>query len=79
VPPSRTPDHLQLKTRREVGARIRQLRRAHGWSQETLAEQAGVDRRTIGSWELGLTAPTLDDLVALARALGTQTIYLFWT
>jgi transcriptional regulator with XRE-family HTH domain len=70
VPPPRRPSDQQLQTRRQVGERIRTWRHIRGLSQERLGEQAGLDRRTIGSFEAGRTPPSLDDLVAIAAALG---------
>lgn len=70
--PTRSPDEHQIERRRLVGRRLYTLRTAAGLSQEKLGEMSGVDRRTIGSWEHGATAPTLDDLTALARALQVE-------
>ena len=75
---TRSPDEHQYAQRREVGDRIRYLRRQQGVSQERLGELVGVDRRTIGSWENGVTAPTLDDLTAVARAFGIAIWRLFY-
>lgn len=61
-----------------MGDRIRYLRRQGNISQERLGELVGVDRRTIGSWENGVTAPTLDDLTAVARAFNVATWRLFY-
>jgi transcriptional regulator with XRE-family HTH domain len=47
-------------------------------SQEKLAELCGVDRRTVGSWELALTPPNLDNLTSISRALGVDTWRLFY-
>lgn len=38
--------------------------------QERLGERAGLDRRTIGRIENGLAPATLDQLGAIARAIG---------
>lgn len=48
-------------------------------SQERLAELAGVDRQTIGHYELGQTSPSLDALVAIARALDVPLVNLLWS
>jgi transcriptional regulator with XRE-family HTH domain len=61
-----------------VGAHLFTLRHQRGLSQERLAELAGVDRRTVGSWERGDTAPTLDDLTALAGALRVESWMLLF-
>ena len=45
------------------------LRQRKGWSQARLAERLGVTRHRLGKWELGLSAPSLEDLVALLDAL----------
>ena len=76
--PTRSPDEHQLEQRRQVGERIRRLRAARGLSQERLGEAVGLDRRTIGGYEMARSAPTLDDLTAIARALDVPLVNLFW-
>ncbi|KDN86699.1 helix-turn-helix domain-containing protein [Kitasatospora cheerisanensis] len=66
------PDDQQLQARREVGAIIRRLRCDAGMTLEQLGAATGRDRRTISRWEYGTAAPDLDDLSALARALGVE-------
>ncbi|MER5350561.1 helix-turn-helix transcriptional regulator [Kitasatospora sp. NPDC002551] len=78
TPPRRPPDALQLAERRAVGVRIRHLRRAAQLSQEKLGELVGRDRQTIRHYEHGMTPASLDDLVAIARALGVPTWRLFY-
>ncbi|MEU1284886.1 helix-turn-helix transcriptional regulator [Kitasatospora sp. NPDC005856] len=78
TPPQRQPDARQLRERREVGDRIRFLRRQQGVSQEKLGELIGRDRQTIRHYEHGLTPASLDDLVAMARAFGVETWRLFY-
>ncbi|MBV6697417.1 helix-turn-helix domain-containing protein [Kitasatospora aureofaciens] len=70
MPPRTTPNDYQQAVRREVGARVLSLRRQAGLSQEDLGEHAGMDRRTIGRIENGTVAGTLDQLSAIARAIG---------
>lgn len=55
---------------RRVSARIAELRRKRGFSQEALAERAGVHRMTIQRLEQAAHPPTLDTLEDIARALG---------
>lgn len=55
-----------------IHERIFTLRRAAGLSQETLAERVGVSRQAIGKWENGAALPGLDNLQALAAALGVN-------
>jgi transcriptional regulator with XRE-family HTH domain len=48
------------------------LRRALGWSQTRLAEEAGTSQPRIAEIEAGAGNPTLRTLTKLARALGTE-------
>ena len=53
-----------------LGQNIQNARRAQGLSQETLAEKIGVSRQALGKWEKDTALPGLDNLQALAAALG---------
>jgi transcriptional regulator with XRE-family HTH domain len=53
---------------RIFGATIRQLREANAWSQEELAEQAGLNRSYIGEIERGKVAASIVTVDKLARA-----------
>ena len=55
-----------------VGQRIRELREKKGWSQEKLAEHADLDRTYIGRIERGEKNIGLENLVKIARALGSS-------
>lgn len=57
------------KVRRDFGRRLRELRRASGWSQEALGERAGLSGKFLGEVERGEKSISLDNLVHLARAL----------
>ncbi|MCO5319284.1 MAG: XRE family transcriptional regulator [Microthrixaceae bacterium] len=52
-----------------VRARLRSLRRARGWSLDTLAERSHLGASTISRVETGARSISLDVLVPLARAL----------
>ncbi len=52
------------------GATLRELRTAHGVSQERLALEVELDRTYISMLERGLRQPTLSTLIALADFLG---------
>lgn len=62
-----TQDPLEIATRR----RLRSLRLARGWSLDDLARRAHLGASTISRLETGHRRIALDQLVALARALGT--------
>lgn len=49
-----------------LGAVIRKLRHAKGFSQEELAAQLGVSRQAVSKWEKGLSSPDTENLLALA-------------
>ena len=46
------------------GEKLKDLRTQKGWSQEELAKQMGVTRRTIGGYEAGTTYPRTRDMYA---------------
>ena len=54
------------------GQTLRELRQKKGWSQETLAFEAGVDRNYISLIELGRNSPSLKMIFKLCRALGVS-------
>jgi transcriptional regulator with XRE-family HTH domain len=57
----------ELKT---LGERIREARRSLGWTQEALADNAGIDRSYIGGVERGERNLTFNVLCQICRALG---------
>ena len=61
-----------MKGREKLGASIRLRREALGLSQESLAQKAGLHRTYIGSVERGERNVGLDNIIAIARALGCQ-------
>lgn len=52
-----------------VGANLRRLRSRRGLSLEKLAQKSGVSRAMLGQIELGQSAPTINVLWKIARAL----------
>lgn len=54
------------------GERVRELRQAAGMSQEGLADASGLHRTYISSLERGQRNVSLDNIHALARALGVS-------
>jgi putative molybdopterin biosynthesis protein len=60
-----------------VANRLEQLRRARGFSQQSLAGAAGITRQAVGAIESGRMQPGVAIALALARALGTTVEQLF--
>src|SRR6218665_380760 len=53
-----------------VGRNLKRLRTERGLSLEKLSQSSGVSRAMLGQVELGQSAPTINVLWKLARALG---------
>lgn len=65
-------DQSASDRRIEFGKRLRAARSDRQWSQEALAEHAGVERKLIYRTELGTHSPKLDTAFKLAAALGVS-------
>jgi transcriptional regulator with XRE-family HTH domain len=59
-----------------VGARIRALRKAKGWTQEDLGGWAELDFTSIGGVERGQRSLSLNSLSRVAEALGVDLAWL---
>lgn len=57
---------------RDIGRRIRVLRAERGWSQEVLAELAGLHRNYVGHVERGEIHVSVVQLARIARAFGLR-------
>ncbi len=62
------PDSLT----RDIGRRVRVLRAERGWSQEVLAELAGLHRNYIGHVERGEIHVSVVQLARIAEAFGLR-------
>lgn len=62
--------------RAAFGHRVRELRVAQGLSQEELAARAGIHRNYVGGVERGERNVGLDNIHALAAALGVSPVSL---
>ncbi len=58
-----------MDVRHKLAANIRRLRRERGWSQEALADEAGLDRTYVSGIERMVRNPTVTVIERLARAL----------
>ncbi|OHE27246.1 MAG: transcriptional regulator [Syntrophobacterales bacterium RIFOXYC2_FULL_60_23] len=63
--------------RNRLGKKIRQLRLAKGWTQDELAERAGLHPTYVGGVERGERNVGFDNLLKLARALNEHPSALF--
>ncbi|SDF44441.1 helix-turn-helix domain-containing protein [Terriglobus roseus] len=59
------------------GKTVRRLREELGYSQEELAERAGLHRNYVGGVERGERNIALDNIVKLAKALSVRSRDLF--
>ncbi len=60
-----------------LGTRLKTLRKQRGWSQETLAEWAGISTQYVSNIERGKENPTLAMLLGLAETLSVSPAELF--
>lgn len=58
----------------DLGASVRVLREARGWSQARLAQAAGMTQSAVARFEAGGTVPTLPVLARLATALNANLV-----
>ncbi len=61
-----------MDIRKILGANLKRLRTAKGWSQEDYAFEAGIHRTYISDIERGARNPTIEVLVKLAKPLGVE-------
>lgn len=63
--------------RHTLASNLRRLRSVLEWSQEALADKAGLHRTFVGSVERGERNISVDNVERLARALGVSVADLF--
>lgn len=63
---------ISLKSEEVFGEVLRTIRKKQKMSQEKLAFQSNLDRTYISMLERGVHQPTLNSLLALARALNMK-------
>lgn len=61
-----------MDIRKRFGINIRKARTSKGWSQEDLAESAGLDRTYVSGVERGVRNPTLTVINQFAKAFGVD-------
>ena len=52
-----------------VGDKVRDMRKGRGWSQQELADQAGISMQTVSNLETGRHVPGIATLSKIAGAL----------
>lgn len=62
----------------KMGMRIRQIRKAKGWSQEELAKRCGISMAFLGHIERGTRSMSLETFANLCGVLGTDANALLW-
>ena len=59
-----------------VADRIKALREENGFTQSDLAKQLGITRSSVNAWELGISVPSTQYIVELAKIFKVSTDYL---
>ena len=60
------------RTPKQIGSIIQRARKTRGWTQSTLAEQAGLRQGTISIVEAGSNTVKLNTLLAILAALDLE-------
>ena len=81
--PYNLENSMQYKTlmkdtaiRKAFGARVKELRKAHGWTQKQLAAQLDIRFQLLNNYEGGQHSPPAENLIKLADVLKTTIDYL---
>ena len=67
----------QVSAKSRFGSTLRKIRDERGYSQEELAERAGLHRNYVGGVERGERNVALENIVKLAKALSVSPRDLF--
>ena len=62
----------------KIGSRIRQIRKAKGWSQEMLAKKCGISLNFVSHIERGTRKMSIDTFANICRELETNADTLLW-
>ena len=62
-----------------ISDKIRELREQAGYSQSQLAKKLDVTRSSVNAWEMGLSTPTTQYIVALAKLFHVSADYILGT
>ena len=64
-------------TKELLGSRIREMRKARGWTQTRLAEEIDIDQKQVSRIEVGQSFPTIDRLEKMSEALNVPMASFF--
>ena len=59
-----------------ISYKIKELRERAGYSQSQLAKKLDVTRSSVNAWEMGLSTPTTQYIVALAKMFHVSADYI---
>ena len=62
----------------KLGMRIRQVRKAKGWSQNRMAEKCGISMSFLGHIERGSRIMSLETFVSICQVLDADADALLW-
>ncbi len=62
----------------KIGMRIRQVRKAKGWSQDELAKKCSISMSFLGHIERGSRVMSMETFVNICSALDTRADELLW-
>lgn len=68
---------MKTMTKELLGARIKELRKTRGLSQEELSEKIGIDPKHLSRIEVGSSYPSLGTIERIAKALEVEVKDLF--
>lgn len=68
---------MSLQGRKKFGKAVRVLRLENGWTQEGLADHAGIHPTYLGGIERGTRNVSLDNILKIANALGVNPCRFF--
>jgi transcriptional regulator with XRE-family HTH domain len=61
-----------MDVRHRLAANMKRLRKERGWSQEALADEAGLDRTYVSGIERIVRNPTVTVIERIGKALGCR-------
>ncbi len=65
-------EQIRQDVRKNVGRKLKTLRRANGWSQRELAQKIGRSSNAVHTLETAKVGLSIDDLFLIAEVLGVS-------